>query len=319
MDLLSDDGRLHQSGPNFLSLLLTDQLCRLEPRHGPFFQLPPQIFNWIEIRMICRLWRWPCVSFFKDSFHSFCSMSKCIIIILEKKYFIRKRPLNWSVQNVNKHFLNMSWQSSPSCLRLTCSSRVINDCGKFHVFVKQSSSWISLERPPASSLCPMQIRLSFLTTTFIQSSTVKDCFSTAHRFFLFFFLWRCSWWRLFSFSVRKPHFLEALSYSLVTDVYTGSSHLFCSTFSVFKTSVFKISVLTLWCLSWFDEPACLCQPSPRRLHLLQILDIADCAMLRDDVRRLIILSFIFDGHLSPWFMPGQRLSKVRSLSCFRAD
>ena len=69
-----------------------------------FLQLPPQIFNWIEIQTICRPWHWPYVSFFKECFHTFCSMARCIVI-LKNDFIIPKHPFKWwdkkSVQNVN--------------------------------------------------------------------------------------------------------------------------------------------------------------------------------------------------------------------------
>lgn len=67
-----------------------------------------QIFNWIEIRTIWWPWHWPHVSFIKEIFYSFLSMTRCIII-LQNDVIIPKHPFNWwgnkSVQNFNANLL----------------------------------------------------------------------------------------------------------------------------------------------------------------------------------------------------------------------
>ncbi len=101
---------LHQAGSNFPEYQLTDQLCKMEPYHGPvFFQFPPSffliglrsgLFAGHVIELICLSW-WKA--------NTLCSVPVARrIIILKNDIIITKLLFNWwnekSVQNVYRPF-----------------------------------------------------------------------------------------------------------------------------------------------------------------------------------------------------------------------
>lgn len=49
MDFPNEKQCLRQAGSTVLQQQLIDQLCGMEPRHGPFFLFPPYIFRGTEI------------------------------------------------------------------------------------------------------------------------------------------------------------------------------------------------------------------------------------------------------------------------------
>ena len=110
--LVMSNNILHQAASNFLELQLTDQLCRMEPCHGPFFfnfhhkfsiGLRSRLFAGHVIELILFSWR---------NALTLCSVARCIII-LKNDVIITKSIFYWwnetSAQNFNLHLCIDCW------------------------------------------------------------------------------------------------------------------------------------------------------------------------------------------------------------------
>ena len=187
---------LHQPGSNFLVQKSTDELCRMEPCH------------------------------FSDS-DCLLAMSLSQYVFPEERFEpsflcgeMHHHPEEWAQHHQTSFGLMESTCAFPEVLAAIfpgplpdispISSVILEMCS----FSSSSSFFVSLDlhqtKVPASYPCPKQIGDSSLNITFIQPSTVHDCFSSAHCDLVFSLG--------VSVGLLLSHFLHPVSYSSLTNI-----------------------------------------------------------------------------------------------------
>lgn len=128
----------------------------------------------------------------KKSVHPFCSVERSIIITIIKPTFSDGQE---SVQNLNVYLCIYCSDNECHLLTSVMQPSIINDVGHFLAFFRQSSLYVSFEKYCIKVAVPspllVKICASWLKITFIQSSTVYACLSSAHCNLVFccFFLY----------------------------------------------------------------------------------------------------------------------------------
>lgn len=190
--------------------------------HFSFLFLPSVVIQYIWISR-------------KKSVHPFCSVERSIIITIIKPTFSDGQE---SVQNLNVYLCIYCSDNECHLLTSVMQPSIINDVGHFLAFFRQSSLYVSLEKYCIKVAAPspllVKICASWLKITFIQSSTVYACLSSAHcNLVLFFFVLVA-----ICFSAYKSPFIQPISYCSITGTnfcfYLFVLHLFCCGFSIFK-------------------------------------------------------------------------------------
>lgn len=152
----------------------------LQDGHGPFSTINIQL----DLDQSCLLTMSLCFYvILKRNFNTTCSMARCIIILINVVIITNLLLIDWmrKVSKISAYSCALTEDVMTAVFPgpLPDNQRhIINKICTFpsgcHLSIFH---WNWTKQVSASSLCPMQICDSSLSNTFIQSSTVHDCFS----------------------------------------------------------------------------------------------------------------------------------------------